>query len=146
MNSDFFPFTIHAFPTIHAFKGINMQHKRSEKVAETIHEIICSILSRGLNDPRIGFVTITGVEVTDDLSLARIFFTVIGDDKVKKDTEAGLNSAKGFIRRDIGKKLTIRHTPELVFKYDKSLDYGSRIESLLKEIHAEHDGNNSTDN
>ena len=95
-------------------------HKRSDKVAETIHEIICSILSRGLNDPRIGFVTITGVEVTDDLSLARIFFTVIGDDKVKKDTEAGLNSAKGFIRRDIGKKLTIRHTPELVFKYDKS--------------------------
>jgi ribosome-binding factor A len=120
-------------------------HKRSEKVAETIQEIICTILSRGLNDPRIGFVTITGVEVTDDLSLARIFFTVIGDEKVKKDTEAGLNSAKGFIRCDIGKKLTIRHTPELVFKYDKSLDYGSRIESLLKEIHTEHDGNNSTD-
>jgi ribosome-binding factor A len=122
-----------------------MQHKRSDKVAETIHEIICSILSRGLNDPRIGFVTITGVEVTDDLSLARIYFTVIGDETVKKDTEAGLNSAKGFIRRDIGKKLTIRHTPELVFKYDKSLDYGSRIESLLKEIHTEHDGNNSED-
>lgn len=123
-----------------------MQHKRSDKVAETIHEIICTILSRGLNDPRIGFVTITGVEVTDDLSLARIYFTVIGDDNVKKETEAGLNSAKGFIRRDIGKKLTIRHTPELVFKYDKSLDYGSRIESLLKEIHTEHDGNSSTDN
>ncbi len=120
-------------------------HKRSEKVAETIQEIICTILSRGLNDPRIGFVTITGVEVTDDLSLARIFFTVIGDEKVKKDTEAGLNSAKGFIRRDIGKKLTIRHTPELVFKYDTSLDYGSRIESLLKEIKTGHDGNNSTD-
>ena len=124
---------------------VPMQHKRSDKVAETIHEIICSILSRGLNDPRIGFVTITGVEVTDDLSLARIYFTVIGDESVKKETEAGLNSAKGFIRRDIGKKLTIRHAPELVFKYDKSLDYGSRIESLLKEIHTEHDGNSSTD-
>lgn len=119
-----------------------MQHKRSEKVAETIHEIICSILSKGLNDPRIGFVTITGVEVTDDLSLARIYFTAIGDDNVKKETEAGLNSAKGFIRRNIGKQLTIRHTPELVFKYDKSLDYGSKIESLLKEIQAEHGGNN----
>jgi len=119
-----------------------MQHKRSEKVAETIHEIICSLLSRGLNDPRIGFVTITGVELCDDLSLARIFFTVIGDDKAKKDTEAGLNSAKGFIRREVGKNLTIRHTPELLFKYDSSLDYASRIDSLLKEIGTEHDGNN----
>lgn len=118
-------------------------HKRSEKVAETIHELICSILSRGLNDPRIGFVTITAVELTEDLSLARIFFTVIGDDKAKKDTEAGLNSAKGFIRREIGKNLTIRHTPELLFKYDSSLDYASRIDSLLKEINREHDGNNS---
>jgi len=117
--------------------------KRSDKVAETIHELICSILSRGLNDPRIGFVTITGVELTDDLSLARIFFTVIGDDKAKKDTEAGLNSAKGFIRREVGKHLTIRHTPELLFKYDSSQDYASRIDSLLKEIGIEHDGNNS---
>jgi len=118
-----------------------MQHKRSEKVAETIHEIICSLLSRGLNDPRIGFVTITGVELCDDLSLARIFFSVIGDEKAKKDTEAGLNSAKGFIRREVGKNLTIRHTPELLFKYDSSLDYASRIDSLLKEIGNEHDGN-----
>ncbi len=117
--------------------------KRSDKVAETIHELICSMLSRGLNDPRIGFVTITGVELTDDLSLARIFFTVIGDDKAKKDTEAGLNSAKGFIRREVGKHLTIRHTPELLFKYDSSQDYASRIDSLLKEIGIEHDGNNS---
>lgn len=122
-----------------------MSHKRSDKVAETIHELVCSILSRGLNDPRIGFVTITGVDVTDDLSLARIFFSVIGDDKVRKDTEAGLNSAKGFIRREIGRNLTIRHTPELIFKYDTSLEYGSRIESLLKEIGTEHDGNNTED-
>ncbi len=116
--------------------------KRSDKVAETIHEIICSVLSRGLNDPRIGFVTITAVELCDDLSLAKIFFTVIGDEKAKKDTEAGLNSAKGFIRREVGKNLTIRHTPELLFKYDSSLDYASRIDSLLKEIGTEHDGNN----
>ena len=122
-----------------------MQHKRSDKVAETIPEIICTILSRGLNDPRIGFVTVTGVDLTDDLSLARIFFTVIGDEHARRNTEAGLNSAKGFIRREIGRNLTIRHTPELVFKYDNSLDYGSRIEAIIKEIHTEHDGNNSTD-
>ncbi|HIJ80829.1 MAG TPA: ribosome-binding factor A [Desulfuromonadales bacterium] len=120
-------------------------HKRSEKVAVTIHEIVCTLLSRGLNDPRIGFVTITGVEVTTDLSLARIFFSVIGDDAAKKSSEAGLNSAKGFIRREIGKRLTIRHTPEILFKYDTSLDYGSRIESLLKEIGDGNDGNNKAD-
>jgi ribosome-binding factor A len=116
-----------------------MQHKRSDKVAETIHELISSILSRGLNDPRIGFVTITAVEVTDDLRLARVFFTVIGDDQAKKDSEAGLNSAKGFMRRELGKSLTMRYTPELLFKYDHSGDYGHRIDSLLKEIETEHE-------
>lgn len=116
-----------------------MQHKRSDKVAETIHELISSILSRGLNDPRIGFVTITAVEVTDDLHLARVFFTVIGDDQAKKDSEAGLNSAKGFLRRELGKSLTMRYTPELLFKYDHSGDYGSRIDSLLKEIETGHE-------
>jgi ribosome-binding factor A len=116
-----------------------MQHKRSDKVAETIHELVSSILSRGLNDPRIGFVTITAVEVTDDLHLARIFFTVIGDEQAKKDSEAGLNSAKGYLRRELGKSLTIRHTPELVLKYDHSQDYGSRIDTLLKEIETAHE-------
>lgn len=111
-----------------------MQHKRSDKVAETIHELISLALLRGLNDPRIGFVTITAVEVTDDLHLARIFFTVIGDEKAKKDTEQGLNSAKGYLRREIGKSLTMRYTPDLLFKYDHSQDYGSRIDTLLKEI------------
>jgi len=116
-----------------------MQHKRSDKVAETIHELISSILSRGLNDPRIGFVTLTAVEVTDDLHLARVFFTVIGDDQAKKDSEAGLNSAKGFLRRELGKSLTMRYTPDLLFKYDHSGEYGSRIDSLLKEIETGHE-------
>jgi len=114
--------------------------KRSEKVAETIHETVSSILSRGLNDPRIGFVTIIAVEMTDDLSLARIFFTVIGDEQAKKESEAGLNSAKGHIRRELGRVLTMRHMPEIVFKYDHSQEYGQRIDSILKEIGTGHDG------
>lgn len=117
--------------------------KRSEKLAETIHETVSALLSRGLNDPRIGFVTIIAVDVIEDLSLARIYFTVIGDDTVKKDTEAGLNSAKGFIRKELGRVLTIRHIPELIFKYDHSQEYGNRIDSILREIGKEHDGNNS---
>lgn len=115
--------------------------KRSEKVAETIHETVSSLLSRGLNDPRIGFVTITAVDVTDDLSLARIYFTAIGDEASGKNSEAGLNSAKGFIRKELGRVLTIRHTPEISFRYDHSQEYGNRIDSILKEIGGEHDGN-----
>jgi len=117
--------------------------KRSEKLAETIHETVSSLLSRGLNDPRIGFVTITAVEVTDDLSLARIFFTVMGDAKNRKDSAAGLNSAKGFIRKELGRVLTVRHIPELVFAYDHSQEYGNRIDEILREIASEHDGDDS---
>jgi ribosome-binding factor A len=117
--------------------------KRSEKLAETIHETVSSLLSRGLNDPRIGFVTITAVEVVDDLSVARIFFTVIGDEKAKKDSEAGLNSAKGYIRKELGRVLTVRHIPEIILNYDHSQDYGNRIDSILREIAAEHDGDDS---
>ena len=117
--------------------------KRSEKLAETIHETVSSILSRGLNDPRIGFVTIIAVEVIDDLSLARIYFTVIGDDDAKKNSEAGLNSAKGFIRKELGRVLTIRHIPELIFKYDHSQEYGNRIDTILRESASEHDGDDS---
>jgi len=117
--------------------------KRSEKLAETIHETVSLLLSRGLNDPRIGFVTITAVEVVDDLSVARIFFTVIGDEKAKKDSEAGLNSAKGYIRKELGRVLTIRHIPEIILNYDHSQDYGNRIDSILREIATEHDGDDS---
>jgi ribosome-binding factor A len=117
--------------------------KRSEKLAETIHETVSSLLSRGLNDPRIGFITITAVEVIDDLSLARIFFTVIGEEKAKKDSEAGLNSAKGYIRKELGRVLTIRHIPELIFTYDRSQEYGNRIDTILREIATEHDGDDT---
>ncbi len=120
-----------------------MKHKRCDKVAETVHETISVILSRGLNDPRIGFVTITAVEVTPDLHLARVFFTVIGDDAAKKSSEAGLNSAKSYIRRELGKVLTMRYLPDIIFSYDHSQDYGSRIDSLLREIDKEHDGDDT---
>jgi ribosome-binding factor A len=108
--------------------------KRSEKVAEAIHELISQLLVKGLKDPRVGFVTITGVKVTDDLHQATIFFTVIGSDEEKKATGQGLQSARGFIRTEVGKSLRMRYVPELIFRYDESVAYGSHIESLLKEI------------
>lgn len=122
-----------------------MQHKRSDKVAETIHSTISILLSRGLNDPRIGFVTITGVEVTDDLHLARVFFTVIGDEAAKKNSEAGLKSATGHIRHELGRVLKMRYTPDILFKYDHSQEYGQRIDKLLREVGTEDEGNGSAD-
>jgi ribosome-binding factor A len=111
-------------------------YKRSEKVAEAIHELISELLIKGLKDPRIGFVTITGVKVTNDLHLATVFFTVIGSEEEKKATGLGLRSARGFIRKEMGKSLRMRYVPELIFQYDESVEYGIRIETLLKEIGA----------
>ena len=111
--------------------------KRSEKVSEAIHEMVSALLVKGLKDPRIGFVTITGVKVTDDLHLATIYFTVVGTDEEKKATEQGLNSAKGYMRKEMGKNLRMRHIPDLIFKYDSSLDYGNHIDSLLRQIHTD---------
>jgi len=111
-----------------------MSIKRSEKIAEAIHELVSGLLVKGVKDPRIGFTTITAVKVADDLHLATIYFTVIGEETEKKATEQGLNSARGFIRKEIAKTLSMRHVPEIEFKYDESVDYGRRIDSLLDEI------------
>lgn len=108
--------------------------KRSEKVAEAIHELVSGLLVKGLKDPRIGFVTITGVEVTDDLHLAKVFFSVVGSDEEREATLKGLNSARGFVRTEVGRSLRMRYAPEIIFRYDQSIQQGDRIESLLKEI------------
>ncbi|HEY6837595.1 MAG TPA: ribosome-binding factor A [Geobacteraceae bacterium] len=109
-------------------------YKRSEKVSEAVHELISELLVKGLKDPRIGFVTITGVKVSDDLHLATVYFTVIGTDEEKKATEAGLNSARGYIRKEMGKSFRMRYVPDIMFKYDVAVEYGSRIEGILREI------------
>lgn len=114
-----------------------MKCKRSDKVAESIHETVSALLIRGLNDPRIGFVTITSVDVTDDLHYAKIFFSVIGDEASKKATLAGLNSARGFIKREVGKALTMRYIPDISFVYDHTQEYGAKIDNILKEIEHE---------
>lgn len=116
-----------------------MEYQRSHRVGDLIQKEISSLLHKGLKDPRLGFVTITAVEVSSDLRYARVFFTVFGDEKARKDTETGLTSSIPFMRRELGKRLRMRYVPELVFKFDESLAYGSKIESLLREIKT--DGN-----
>lgn len=112
-----------------------MESQRASRVGEQIHKEVSALLVRGLKDPRIGFVTITAVDVTADLHLARVYFTVIGDEKVRKETEKGLKSSVPFIRRELGRHLRMRYVPDLLFQYDSSLEYGNRIESLIQEIH-----------
>lgn len=124
-----------------------MEFKRSHRVSESIHKEITALLIKGLKDPRIGFVTITGVEVSSDMRHARVFYSVMGDEESCKNTEKGLKSSVSYIRRELGKRLRMRYVPEIVFVIDKSLEYGNRIESLLRDIHEKEadDGSDSED-
>lgn len=123
-----------------------MQFSRSNRVAESIHKEVSALLLKGLKDPRIGFVTITGVEVTPDLHLARIYFSVMGDEEARKNTQKGLVSSIPYVRREIGRRLRLRHVPDVLFEYDSSLEYGNRIESLIREIHSDDDQGDTEDN
>ncbi len=118
--------------------------KRSEKVAEAIQKIVSELILRGLKDPRIGFVTITGVKMTDDLSVAQIYYSVIGSEADKKESQAGLKSAAGFIRKEVAGCLKLRHAPEIHFRFDDSLERANTIERLLRQIQEEsHDPSDS---
>jgi len=116
-----------------------LESQRARRVGEQIQKEVSALLVKGLKDPRIGFVTITGVEVTPDLHLARVYFTVMGDATARAESEKGLKSSESFIRRELGRRLRMRYVPDILFQYDSSLDYGNRIESLIQEIHADED-------
>lgn len=107
---------------------------RPNRVGEQIKKELSHILQQEMKDPRIGFVTVTGVEVTGDLQQATVYVSVLGNEADRENTLAGLEKAKGFIRTEIGRRIRLRHTPELSFKVDETIQYGSRIEKLLKEV------------
>lgn len=114
--------------------------RRPEQVAENIRQVIADALTREIRDPRVGFVTITGVEVTNELSHARIRFSVTGDEETKERALEGLRSAAGFLRSRVAKSLTTRTVPELHFELDRGLDHAARINQLLAEIKREGEG------
>jgi len=114
--------------------------QRPHRVGEAIHKEVSALLVKGLKDPRIGFVTINAVEVTPDLHLARVYFTVMGDEQARRDSAAGLKSSVPFLRRELGKRLRMRYVPDLLFVYDTSIDYGNRIENLIRQIHEDDRG------
>jgi len=107
--------------------------RRTEQIGEAIREEVASIISQGLKDPRIGFVTITRAQVTPDLRHAKVFFGVLGDAAQRDKTQAGLRQAAGFIRREVGKRLKLRFTPELTFQFDVGIEATDRVARLLEE-------------
>jgi ribosome-binding factor A len=106
---------------------------RARKLADRIKVIIAKRLERGLRDPRLGFVTITDVQVTGDLQHASVFYTVYGTDQEREDTAAALKAATGLLRTEVGKNITSRLTPSLEFILDAIPENAKHIESLLRE-------------
>ncbi|MBT2654371.1 MULTISPECIES: 30S ribosome-binding factor RbfA [Bacillaceae] len=115
-----------------------MSH-RANRVGEQMKKELSDIIGRKIKDPRIGFVTVTDVQVTGDLQQAKVFISVLGDDEQKENTLKGLAKAKGFIRTEIGHRIRLRKTPEIIFEWDESIDYGNRIETLLHQLHTDDD-------
>jgi ribosome-binding factor A len=107
---------------------------RRDRVREAIRKEISVILHDELKDPRLGFVTITGVELTQDLRNARIFFSVLGKDAEYKRTKEALDSALGFIRKLVAERINLRFAPEISFKEDRSSEYSVRIQGVLEEL------------
>ncbi len=116
-----------------------MSGHRRARVAEEMREQIAKLVGRELKDPRIGFVTVTRVEVTPDFGHAKVFVGVLGDEKQKKDTLAGLRQAQGFVRREVGRRMRMRVLPDVQFVYDKGIDATDRIARLLDEVRSQDD-------
>jgi len=114
-----------------------MNDRRQRRVAELIHQEISLLIQRQVRDPRLGSITVTGVEVTQDLRLAHIYVSVMGGDYEAAQALAGLKSAAGFFRHELGSALSLRFTPELSFRLDKSLEQALRIDQLLDSLPAE---------
>lgn len=114
-----------------------MSEFRAERLAVLIKEELGNILQKDLKDPRIGFTSITNVRVSRDISHAKIFVSVFGDKEQQVATMAGLESARGFIRSELGKRIRLRYTPEIHFIFDNSLEEGAKVLSLLNQIQKE---------
>jgi ribosome-binding factor A len=107
---------------------------RQERVAEEIQRRISDLIRTEVKDPRVGFVTVTSVTVSPDTRMARIFVSIMGSEDEQQETLKTLKHAAGFLRRELGRYLTTRNTPELWFELDTSLERGDRVLRLLREV------------
>lgn len=111
-----------------------MTSHRANRVAEEIKREVTQMLRDEIKDPRVGFVTVTGVEVTPDIRYAKVFISVLGDEEKKSQSLEALEKAKGFVRSELGKRMRLRYTPEISFKFDTSIEYGAKIMKLLQGV------------
>lgn len=114
-----------------------MSLRRQQRVAEEIQKRISTFVREELKDPRLGFLTITGVDVNHDLTMATVHVSVLGDEATQRETLETLRRAKGFIRKDVDDWLRIRTNPDITFKLDTSIERGARILQVMRTLHEE---------
>jgi len=114
-----------------------MPLKRPKRVAQLIQKEISAIIQRQIKNPQLGFVTITAVEVTEDLQHAKVYFTVYGSEEERISTEKLLKKMTSFVRYHVGQRIRLRYTPEIVFQYDETMERAARIDELINQIRRE---------
>ncbi len=114
------------------------QSRRPQRIALQIQHEVSMMIFRDLKDRRVGFVTVTGVQMSPDLRHARIFVSLMGSENEKKESLTALNHANGWIRHELGQRIRMKFLPDIVFLADTSQDYGEHIDKLIDEIHEHH--------
>ena len=114
-----------------------MRFKRSERLKELFLEEISALIQRGVKDPRIGFATVTNVDLSDNLKHAKVYVSVFGTEREQRDTIEGLTRASGFIRNSLGKKLYLKYIPSLEFILDETADHVEKINKIINDLHSE---------
>lgn len=110
---------------------------RTERVSDLIRAEVARLITSELRDPRVGFITVTGAEISADLRAARVFVSVLGDERAKIASLDALNHAAGFFRRTLFRNLRLRHAPEVTFVFDESIERGDRIDRVLRSLQGE---------
>ena len=114
-----------------------LENTRTSRVAEQMKKEVGDILNQKLKDPRVGFVTVTDLDLTNDLQQATVFISVLGDETEKEETLTGLVKATGFVRSEVGKRIRLRKVPEITFEFDTAFEHGNKIDSILRELNKE---------
>jgi ribosome-binding factor A len=125
-------------------KVVNRSFNRAERVSGQVQRVLSDLILKSIHDPRLARATITGVAMSRDLRIAKIYFAAHGGNRDEQDLAAGFASAKGYIKRELAKELGLRYMPELKFFYDASFDYGAHIDRVLKDIKTEDERNYPT--
>ena len=113
---------------------MNKGYSRATRVADLLKEEISQMLCKEVQDPHIGFITITDVEVSRDLKHAQIFYTILGDEQQAEESADALSRVSSFIKKQLGRRLRLRYIPEISFRYDHSLAYGEKIDHILDSL------------